>query len=156
MKWADILEDKSLRDLPYKIEMNGFGQIVMSPASNRHSFYQGEIQWRIRLQMTEGKCYPECSIQTTDGVKVPDVVWLSDDFFRDNQYVTPYPQAPELCVEVISPSNSQDEIDHKVGLYFQHGAKEVWTCDEAGRMEFLLPAGTVAQSKLFPQFPTQI
>ena len=32
MKWQEVLEDKSLQDLTYKIELNRWGQIVMSPA----------------------------------------------------------------------------------------------------------------------------
>jgi hypothetical protein len=32
--WQNVLEDKALRDLPYKIEMNAHGQIVMSPVTN--------------------------------------------------------------------------------------------------------------------------
>lgn len=156
MRWADVLNDKSLQDLPYKIELNRLGQIVMSPATNLHAFYQGEIQWRIRLLTTAGKCFPECSVETSEGVKVPDVVWLSDDFYQKYQYTTPYPSAPELCVEVISPSNSQEEIDQKVSLFFEQGAKEVWTCDQTGRMTFLVPSGQLTQSELFPQFPSKI
>jgi hypothetical protein len=36
MQWADVLADRSLRDLPYKIELDRNGNIIMSPASNRH------------------------------------------------------------------------------------------------------------------------
>lgn len=34
MKWQEVCEDKALQDLPYKIELNRWGQIVMSPAKN--------------------------------------------------------------------------------------------------------------------------
>ena len=34
MKWSEILEDKTLEDLPYKIEQDQWGNIVMRPASN--------------------------------------------------------------------------------------------------------------------------
>ncbi len=156
MLWADVLNDKSLQDLPYKIELNRLGQIVMSPASNRHAFYQGELQWRIRLLTTTGKCFPECSVETSEGVKVPDVVWLSDGFYQTYQYATPYPAAPELCVEVISPSNSAEEIAQKAALYFERGAHEVWTCDQTGHVTFLAPTGEISQSQLFPLFPVRI
>jgi len=43
MQWSDVLNDKSLSNLPYKIELNEYGQIVMSPASNQHGFLQVEI-----------------------------------------------------------------------------------------------------------------
>ena len=31
MQWQDVLADKSLQDLPYKIELNEKGNIEMSP-----------------------------------------------------------------------------------------------------------------------------
>jgi hypothetical protein len=31
MKWAEIIVDKTLQDLPYKIELDRYGNIVMSP-----------------------------------------------------------------------------------------------------------------------------
>jgi hypothetical protein len=43
MNWQEVCEDKSLIDLPYKIELNRWGQIVMSPADYQHSSFQGEI-----------------------------------------------------------------------------------------------------------------
>jgi hypothetical protein len=36
--WQHVLEDETLRDLPYKIETNERGQIVMSPVTKRHTF----------------------------------------------------------------------------------------------------------------------
>ncbi|MDB5392358.1 MAG: Uma2 family endonuclease [Planctomycetaceae bacterium] len=156
MQWADILNDRSLQDLPYKIELNGWGQIVMSPASNRHSGYQGQILRLIYLQMTSGNAFPESALETTDGVKVPDVVWMSDDFFARHAYSTPYPEAPELCVEVLSPSNRPEEIAHKIALFFEQHAQEVWTCSESGMIRFYDSDGAMHRSKLFPQFPDQI
>jgi hypothetical protein len=35
MEWIEVLADPVLRDLPYKIELNEYGKIVMSPASNQ-------------------------------------------------------------------------------------------------------------------------
>ena len=52
--WADICEDKSFQDLPYKIETNRFDQIVMSPASAWHSDFQGEIGFTLKRLMPEG------------------------------------------------------------------------------------------------------
>ena len=36
MTWEEVLADRSLQDLPYKIELNKWGNIEMSPAKNRH------------------------------------------------------------------------------------------------------------------------
>jgi hypothetical protein len=48
MTWAEACDDPSLQDLPYKVEINRHGQIIMSPVRNEHSFYQFEIGWRLR------------------------------------------------------------------------------------------------------------
>jgi Uma2 family endonuclease len=34
--------------------------------------------------------------------------------------------APAIAVEVISPSNTANEMETKVALYFRHGVREVW------------------------------
>ncbi|HBQ99830.1 MAG: hypothetical protein J7524_10995 [Roseofilum sp. Belize BBD 4] len=44
MNWEDVCTHKQLQDLPFKIELNKWGQIVMSPVKIKHSFYQGRIQ----------------------------------------------------------------------------------------------------------------
>ncbi|MDZ4800778.1 MAG: Uma2 family endonuclease [Bryobacteraceae bacterium] len=38
--------------------------------------------------------------------------------------------APELAVEIISPSNSAAEIDEKTSLFFRYGAQEFWTVNQ--------------------------
>ena len=40
MQWSEVITDKSLKDLPYKIELDRYGNILMSPASNRHGRMQ--------------------------------------------------------------------------------------------------------------------
>ena len=43
MTWEALCANPALRDLPYKIETNGYGQIVMSPTSQKRSTYQTQI-----------------------------------------------------------------------------------------------------------------
>lgn len=157
MRWAEVLENRSLRDLPFKIETNRFGQIVMSPANRSHSRYQGIIVGLLYSMKKSGEVYPECPIETPEGVKVPDVAWASDELLstvRREELTFSVP--PELCVEVLSPSNSVLEIDEKKSLYFQQGAEEVWICDETGKLGFFTDAGKIEHSVLFPEFPKQI
>jgi Uma2 family endonuclease len=81
---------------------------------------------------------------------------MSDEFFAAHQFDTPYPLAPELCVEILSPSNTEDEMDGKRRLYFSQGAKEVWTCDRDGEMTYFDRKGEIPQSQLFPDFPKTV
>lgn len=135
MRWADVLADKSLRDLPYKIELDRWGNIMMSPASNRHGRFQIVIGAMLE-KIGGGRALIECSVDTPEGVKVADVAWCSDAFFAVHGYETPYAQAPEICVEVRSPSNSDEEMRFKIALYLAAGAREVWIAFEDGRTRF--------------------
>ena len=83
MQWSEVLNDPSLKNLPYKIELNEYGQIVMSPASNKHGFLQAEIAFFLRNNR-QGKVLIECSIETSKSVKVADVAWGTTDFFQRN------------------------------------------------------------------------
>ena len=41
MEWSEVVDNPLLRDLPFKIELNKFGKLLMSPASNNHGMLQG-------------------------------------------------------------------------------------------------------------------
>jgi Uma2 family endonuclease len=150
MQWADVLADPCLRDLPYKIELDGYGRILMTPASNHHGRAQASLAHRLANRYASGAVITECSVETADGVKVADVAWLSDDFLARHGETTPYPQAPDLCVEVLSPSNTAPAIAAKAALYLQAGAREVWLVDEAGHRTIHGPEG-VRETSVFPE-----
>jgi hypothetical protein len=35
-RWAELTQERSLQSVPYKIELNAWGKLEMSPASYRH------------------------------------------------------------------------------------------------------------------------
>lgn len=88
----------------------------------------------------------ECSIETSDGVKVADIAWASEHFIEQYGYATPYQVAPEICVEILNPSDTQAEMDEKIQLYLAKGAKEVWICDENGELSYFSYIGQIKQS----------
>lgn len=156
MDWSDVIADPTLQDLPYKIELNQHGAIVMTPASNRHARQQSRIYDSIAAQKRSGELIVECAVGTSRGVRVPDVAWMSNEFVANQGETTPFQRAPELCVEVTSPSNSTVEMEEKIQLYLAQGAQEVWLCKESGAMEFYSDEGQLAKSNLFPEFPNSI
>ena len=145
MQWAEVIADKSLRDLPYKIELDRYGNILMSPASNRHGRLQLWIGAFLERSLG-GEALAECSIDTPEGVKVADVAWCSAEFLACHGYETPYTAAPEICVEVRSPSNFKEEMQFKTRLYLDRGAKEVWVVFDNGSVLFFGPEGERTQS----------
>lgn len=156
MNWQEVCEDPLLQDLPYKLELNRFGQIVMSPASNEHGRLQTRIAAALLNHTKNGEVITECSVETGDGTKVSDVAWGSAEFFSRHGLVTPLPAAPEVCVEIVSPSNSEEEMRIKAQLYFTAGAMEVWICDPLGRVTFQDSHGFLGTSALVPDFPQRI
>jgi Uma2 family endonuclease len=153
MTWNEVLQDSSLQNLPYKIELTQGGKIEMSPASNRHGWLQAKIIALLSRLQEHGTVLSECSIDTSAGVKVADVVWFSQAFWNTHVFETPFTQAPELCIEIISPSNSRKEIREKIKLYTHQGVLEVWTCNLEGEMQFYTSKENIEQSVLIPAFP---
>ncbi len=156
MNWQEVCADKALQDIPYKIELNRWGQIVMSPAKNKHSVYQGLIQSIIQSMIKEGLTYPECPIQTEDNVKVADVVWISKERYQQIKNDDVCSIAPEICIEIKSSSNTLEEMKFKKELYFKAGAEEFWLCNESGEMSFYNPDGQITNSLIVPSFSASI
>ncbi len=148
MDWSSAINNPFLKDLPFKIELDKWGKILMSPASNNHGSLQFETGARIKdAKKGKGKVITECSIQTSQGVKVADVAWASDSFIEKFGFETPYKRAPEICVEVVSPSNFQGEIDEKIALYLSKGAREVWIVSEGGKTKYYTYEGEIEFSQ---------
>ena len=126
MQWSDVLADPTLRDLPFKIELNAWGMIEMSPASTWHGRRQTRVIQYLTKKLTSGEIITEPAIQTAIGVRVPDVGWGSAQFIKSQADDSPLQLAPELCVEVLSDSNSDAEMAAKRAAYFAAGAQEVW------------------------------
>lgn len=156
MNWQDICDNPLFKNLPFKFETDRWGHIVMSPATNKHSWLQGEILALLRQLLPAGRMLPECSIQTSEGVKVAGAVWASPEFSARHGLANPYPEAPEIVVEVLSPSNSLPEMEEKKELYFARGAREFWVCGEDGAMRFYNNHARIERSALAPDFPTRI
>ncbi len=154
LTWDEICADRSLVDLPYKIETNRYGQIVMSPAKFWHSSRQGLIAHLLGELGSQGMGSTETAIETTEGVKVAGVAWATRAFFHTHKDESALSAAPSVCVEVLSDSNTTPEMEAKILLYFAYGAEEVWLCHDDGRMTFhISPTVTVPASQLFPEFP---
>ena len=147
-RWHEVLVDPMLRNLPYKIELNSWGKVEMSPATNRHSRLQGELAAELKRQLG-GSVLTECSILTRIGIRVPDVAWMSLEFLASYGEITPFQRAPEICAEVVSRSNTQAEVEEKKAAYLAAGAREVWLVSEEGKVRYFDVSGEQSRSS-FP------
>jgi len=153
---AELLADPELARIEGRIETDRYGHVVLSPLSApSHGAFQAETAYLLRNLMPKGRVVTECPISTADGVKAADVAWASLECLTELGEKVCFPAAPEICVEVLSPSNTGAEIQEKAKLYFDAGAEEVWLCAPEGRMRFLGPTAMHC-SRLCPEFPKQI
>jgi Uma2 family endonuclease len=145
MRYRTICEDPSYANIPGKIELDMWGRMVMSPSSSYHSALQ--VEMAARLRTLPGRAFVELSILTSAGVLVADVAWASAGFMTARGFETPYARAPEICVEVTSPSNSRKEMREKIDAYLAAGAEEVWLVYPISkRCEFFGRAGVTPRS----------
>ena len=156
-RWDEILGSPELAKLPYRIETDRHGHILMSPPpALPHSEKQATIASLLKQLLPDGRTFTECPISTSDGVKATDVAWLSPTRSKEADSRTCLGRAPDICVEILSPSNSARELEEKIALYFESGASEVWVCQENGALLFHSPAGLRKASRICGQFPTKL
>ena len=154
--WQEICNNNSLHDLPFKIESNQQGQLLMTPVKVYHSLFQGKITGLLYAHIEEGEVLVECAVRTRKGTKVADVAWASTqrlELIRDEAECS---VAPEICIEVMSSANTEEEMLGKRELYCEKGAKEFWICDQKGQFRFFAPDEELTCSLLLPEFPRTI
>ena len=156
--WERLQKDTTLAALPYRIETDRYGQMIMSPPpAPSHGSFQGMICHLLYNLGENGRPLTECPVSTSDGVKAADVAWSSDEIWNSLEGKSCFTRCPEILVEVISPSNTKAEIRDKTALYFEAGAKEVWLCSKEGKMSFFSgPAERLRASELIPDFPANL
>jgi Uma2 family endonuclease len=156
-RWAELSADPLWIDIEGKIETDRYGQIIMNPpADPAHGGKQADLTVLLSKFTPDGKIIVECPISTSEGVKVPDVVWVSKKRRASISGPSAFTAAPEICIEVLSPSNTRNEIEEKRRLYFEAGAVEVWLCERDGRLRFFqktAPGRAVRRSVLCPEMP---
>ncbi|MCI0539890.1 MAG: Uma2 family endonuclease [Verrucomicrobiales bacterium] len=157
-RWDKLLADPELARIEGRVETDRHGHIIMSPPpAARHGSFQYKIGRLLEDLLPDGRVVTECPISTADGVKAADVAWASKECLRHLGNRACFPRSPEVCVEVLSPSNTRAEINEKMSLYFDAGAREVWICDTAGKMSFFGPnPSPLRRSKFCPKFPRRV
>ena len=154
--WEEVCNNPLLADLPYHVEINREGNVELSPHSRKHSKYQAAIGGLLHRLMPPGVLAAECAVQCGPATLVADVAWFSPE--RDAACGDAFTSivAPEICVEVRSPSNSARAMSAKRQDYFEVGTLECWSCDLSGAMRFYGPESEMKRSKLCPDFPMMV
>ena len=112
------------------------GALVMAPApGERHQSVSALLGWKLIQFVAEnrlGKVYTapfDVVLSDTDVVQ-PDLVFVSN---ARAHIITPanIQGAPDLVVEILSPSTAERDKTFKRALYAEHGVREYWMVDAA-------------------------
>jgi Uma2 family endonuclease len=149
-RWDAVLRDPVLRETPYRVELNRWGTVEMTPVTPFHS----RVAQRLAVLLEQalgGEAFTELAIVLPAGLRIPDVAWASPAFlsahaeeFRPGSLALR--TAPELCVEVMSDSNSLGEIREKIDAYLAAGAVEAWIVAPDTRIRFFDTRGERAST----------
>lgn len=78
-----------------------------------------------------------------DTVRCPDCAFVTSERLAAGLRPGAFEGAPDLAVEVLSPSNTHAEMSRKLAEYFRHGARQVWFVDPETRTVAAHSAGAL-------------
>lgn len=117
------------------------GRLVREPLPGaKHGWLTGDLVWRLASHVREhhlGLVVTETGFLLNDEpptVRGPDVAFIADTNLPPGEVQAGFwTVAPDLAVEVVSPSNRASEISEKVLEYLAAGTRAVWVVDPVTR-----------------------
>ena len=121
------------------------GEMRVSPAGARHEAVIVELTGRLWAFVTErrlghvfgsslGFRWPGRNPERPDNIRSPDVSFVAAGRFADGRPPVGFiPFAPDLAIEVLSPSDRRGDVLEKVGESLDAGARLVWVIDPEKR-----------------------
>jgi len=106
----------------------------MPPAGNLHGKRAMSLGWRLAQHVEANDLGIVYAAETgfllatdPDTVRAPDIAFVSKKRIVEiGEFEGYWPGAPDLAVEVVSPSDTYTEVEEKVEEYLESGAKAVW------------------------------
>jgi Uma2 family endonuclease len=115
----EIIEGKRVE------KSTGIRQILLA---NRLAFYINQLAFTPKLGIAVVEALFDLGLPDSPQFR-PDLAFISEERWaqdRDQPEKNAWAVVPDLVVEVVSPSNSADEIQGKVDVYLQAGVRVVW------------------------------
>jgi len=123
-------EFEQLPDEPGKRELIDGEVIELPPPRLNHSRISQWFFELLRTVLPASRVLHEGGYRIGGGWLQPDASVMQPDQKVENGYAI---GSPMLAIEVLSPSNTALQIDRKLALYFEEGAREVWVVNPKRR-----------------------
>lgn len=115
--------------------------------------FTGQIAELLLNKMADGKLVFQVPVETTDGIRVTDIGWVSKSRLGTLRTEPCWSAAPDICVEIVSRARSEQQAEDDSHYLLRSGAQESWV---------VYPNGAVARYKntnarnLFPEDVDQV
>jgi Uma2 family endonuclease len=132
-------EFERLPDDGNKHELSEGILITMPPPVSLHSLVLTQVLEVLQAYLRQnpvGRAMPEAGyflFRYPPTVRQPDISVLSKERIQATPKDSWFEGAPEIAVEVVSPSDSAQDLEIKTKQYLQAGAKQVWVLYPATR-----------------------
>jgi Uma2 family endonuclease len=142
--------------------------VMMSPAGSEHGSVVARLTGRILAFVDEHRLGTVFGAETgfqiqqnPDTVRAPDVAFVRRERVAGEIPKAFFPGAPDLAVEVVSPSDRASEVLAKVQDWLEAGSVAVWVVDPDTRRVFVYQgvevavvkeAGAISGGDLLPGF----
>ena len=127
------------------------GELIVSPAGMQHEGIAAElvVQLGIFLKIhVLGRVYTSSVgfVLPSGDLLSPDVSFVRTENLPDGKSPVGFGQlAPDLAVEIVSPSDNLTDVDDKVELYLQNGTQLVWVINpKLGRATVYRADGSIS------------
>ena len=143
--------------------------IPLSSGTPKHAIIRGRMEHLVlgyfeRNQIGGVVSEIDCRIKEYTVLR-PDVsIFLGERWYQFDEEKIPTPSAPDIAVEVLSPSERAIDVHRKVLDYQTAGSQEVWILDQSNGEVFIhtnagirvLRGQDVVESPLLPGFTVSV
>jgi Uma2 family endonuclease len=145
---------------------------MMSPAGGQHGWMIMNISAPVATYVREHDLGYVFGAETgffierdPDTVRAPDFAFVRKDRIAGSVPIKFFPGAPDLAVEVFSPSDYTAQVQAKADSWLNCGCAEVWLVDPRGKTasrcllrdgEIVVNRVNVLESDLLPGFELQV
>ncbi|MEM6282388.1 MAG: Uma2 family endonuclease [Chloroflexota bacterium] len=118
-----------------------------------HGAIQAEMMFMLMTYLRKnklGRIYPADLIYVLSGddasvrvTRKPDISFVKQENLRTEDSEKPYYRAPDLAVEIVSPSESIEDTRAKINDYLTYGTQQVWVVyPKTKQVEIYIPDAT--------------
>jgi len=124
-------------DGPAYHELRHGDVVAVTRPKLKHSIIQARLRDRIQAVAEPGS-YVDSEVAFRPvpeyGLRVADLAYISAERFSDADLDDNISGAPDLVIEIVSPSNTFAELNEKEQLCLANGAQEFWIVDPKLRL----------------------